>query len=164
MRVFWFVYFLAALPWATAYGNIITVTTANGTVQTMNSIDYAVMKRSTLNHYRYLKQRVKELEDSGMGAKSLSCTECPKIEPRATSPTRIPDETKNKIWLYGGVNQGALTVTETGIKDGGKQLNVFQRTAFLGGLGYSRNVYGPLNVSVTFLYQGIYLSGVGFDF
>jgi len=130
--------------------SVITVS-RDGVTTTLDSKHYAVVKRSVLDEYRRLKRK------SSWAAE-------PKICP-AYPPPKEPTTKKNsRLYLYGGFNQGALALTETQNGDGSRDIQVLQRTVPVGGLGYVRDVYGPFSLSVTFLYQGIYLGGAGFAF
>ena len=73
-------------------------------------------------------------------------------------------EKKNRITLYGGVNQGALTVTESYRPNRTRDVTIHQRSIGISGVGYSRNVWESVSLSTIFIYQGIYVGGVGYDF
>jgi hypothetical protein len=123
-----------------------------GVLTTLDSKNYAVVKRSLLEEYRRLK-RAKRSKRSRYEPKI--CPACP--------PPTPPPTPKNRLYLYGGINQGALSLNETLKADGSRDIQIFQRTVPVSGLGYARDI-GPFSLSVTFLYQGIYLGGAGFAF
>ena len=155
---FLFVVLAIALPIHSQGKTTITLSRSNGTQATLDHSDFAIVKRSRLTRYKSLKEKVRELELELKRAKA-------EIQAQEKVVYKKPKkDKKNRIYIYGGINQGALTVTESLEQGRGKHLSVYQRTAYIGGFGYTRNVYGPFNLSAIFLYQGIYIGGIGFDF
>ena len=123
--------------------------------------DYALLTRASYNNYKNIKARYEVLQ------RTLARRQKPQVKIRCPSMVcpEIKSPKKNRITLYAGVNQGALSVNEITKADGSRTLSVFQRASPLAGVGYSRKLPNTnFNLSLVFLYQGIYISGLGYDF
>ena len=129
----------------------------NGERETLSIEDYALLTRATYNNYKQIKANYKVLQRKLYNRRpQKSRTRCPALV--------CPKSKKNRIVFYAGTNEGALTVKEVKRRDGAVQFAVFQRAVPVGGIGYSRKLPYNLSLSMVFLYRGIYVAGLGYDF
>jgi len=140
-------------------GTKIILVSPSGDRETLSIEDYALLTRTSYNNYKQIKAKYKVLQ-----RKLYNKRRPPKIIKTKCPALVCPKSKKNRIVFYAGVNQGALTVRGKVKEDGGVEFAVFQRAVPVAGFGYSRKLPYNLSLSMVFLYRGIYLSGLGYDF